>query len=357
MHGPFKKIYDQIYKFVQKESSNNRTIGIVLFGSYARGNINSNSDIDLLIIEESPSITSQKILVEDKILHVHRWPVNVFNRLFVADFHNPYSGAFCLDVVRSCRILYDPKGVVKSYKKHVDAISFPSLYTLFFLRKAEKRLYHAQAFMSKGCLERAELLARKASEDLGRAYLLKNGSPQIFPAKFFAPKLRQISPDFWEIFAEVNNIEDVGMSDVEDPFYKVLEENYELLLKSKGNKCPELFRCIDVANNEILNARDCLENRDFAAAMLQIRYAATVLIRLIMGCDNLKNECCEDPLGALPNSGRVEHKVREMLELAVQIRGEKSSLRDEIEILRDFAKNLENELGCYYKSVHGLRCA
>ncbi|MCY0864164.1 MAG: nucleotidyltransferase domain-containing protein [Sulfobacillus sp.] len=66
-----------IQNYVQRIVQNGHPLGVILFGSYARGTANENSDVDLLIIEAAPDTHHRRAVMYRQILRPRTIPVDV----------------------------------------------------------------------------------------------------------------------------------------------------------------------------------------------------------------------------------------------------------------------------------------
>ncbi|MCY0898875.1 MAG: nucleotidyltransferase domain-containing protein [Firmicutes bacterium] len=66
-----------IQNYVQRIVQGGHPLGVVLFGSHARGTANVNSDVDLLIIEEEPDTYHRRAIMYRQMLRPRTIPVDL----------------------------------------------------------------------------------------------------------------------------------------------------------------------------------------------------------------------------------------------------------------------------------------
>lgn len=99
---------DKISEIVNKIATGYKPEKIILFGSYAKGNPDEDSDIDLVIIKDSELPRPQRTMQVRKLIYGSMVPIDliVFTPKEVAESkNNKYS--FISNVLKSGIILYD----------------------------------------------------------------------------------------------------------------------------------------------------------------------------------------------------------------------------------------------------------
>jgi len=99
---------DKITEIVNKIVSGYSPEKIILFGSYANGNPNEDSDLDLVIIKDSELPRPQRTMQVRKLIYGSMIPIDliVFTPKEVAEFkNNKYS--FISNVLKTGKVIYE----------------------------------------------------------------------------------------------------------------------------------------------------------------------------------------------------------------------------------------------------------
>lgn len=99
---------DKISEIVEKIASGYNPDKIILFGSYAIGNPNENSDLDLFVIKESDIPRPQRVVKVRKMLYGSMVPIDIIvytPEEIEAAKENKFS--FVYEVLNTGKILYE----------------------------------------------------------------------------------------------------------------------------------------------------------------------------------------------------------------------------------------------------------
>ncbi|MCY0878427.1 MAG: nucleotidyltransferase domain-containing protein [Firmicutes bacterium] len=100
-----------IETYVQRIVQQGHPLGIILFGSYARDSANENSDVDLLVIEETPDVNHHRALMYRQALRPRTMPLDLLV-LTPAEIRDGYARRipFLRDLLEEGRWVYgDPR--------------------------------------------------------------------------------------------------------------------------------------------------------------------------------------------------------------------------------------------------------
>lgn len=264
-------------------------LGMVVFGSFARGEVRETSDLDLLMVRED--IEESRRTRERRggvLLDLNVWPRKLFERPFTGETGDLYADAFAFAVMRSGRILYDPTRALREWRGYALSHRLPGRHVLSLVDRARRSLTLSGRLLDGGALEAAELEMREASESLLRAVLLRKDVPEIIPPKRYLPHARRVSPGFFHLFAEVNRLDRASRGEIEDAVGEIAgwRERAVGEIRRRGRE-EWLEGAVVGAVGELGNARDCLAGGDLEAALLQARYAAILVaspvLRLLRG--------------------------------------------------------------------------
>lgn len=100
----------KISELVNKMVSGYSPDKIILFGSYAKGNPNENSDLDFLLIKESDLPRPQRIMQVRKLIYGAMIPIDliVYTQAEIEESMKSQFG-FVSDILKTGRILYERK--------------------------------------------------------------------------------------------------------------------------------------------------------------------------------------------------------------------------------------------------------
>jgi len=328
--------------FVQRESQNESVVGILVFGSFVKGGVRATSDLDLLVMREDIEEYSRTRQTEKGILlEIHRWPLKIFAKPFSGESGNPFTDAFCFDVMRRGRILYDLKGALRQFKRYAQTHKFPSSHVKSFVDKAHESLRLAKILLEKKELEGAELELRKASEELARAILLETDVLEIIPPKCYLPHLRK-TLSFYSTFREVHNLENLSKDEIEAAIQNISEwreRMVEEIRRAGKEDWVKLGGAIHGAQSELSNAQDCLMNGDLEAAVLQVRYSAMLvaspIVRLLQGTS------ANTPSMRYMRILQSKHPYGYALKSVMNFSNDKRRMKEQIEILEDTIERYE----------------
>jgi len=326
--------------FVQRESQDEEVVGVVVFGSFAQGRVGERSDLDLLVVEKNlDKWTSTRRRVEGIDLEIYRWPLEPFSRPFLGIRGDTYLDAFLFRVIRTGKVLYDPKRTLGEFKRYAETHKLPSSHVKWLADKANESLHFARKLLGEEELEGAELKARRAAEELAGAVLLERDILDIRPPKCYLPRLRDEVPEFYVAFREVHNLGKVrrntitaaisGISEWRD---RVAEE----LRESGREEWLKLEGAISGAQTELSNARDCLEMGDLEAAALQTRYSAILVASSIARM--LRGKTWGDPSMRIVELLRSDHPYGDVLRLVMGFSRDEQRIKEHVAILEDEAK-------------------
>ena len=340
MSGLLRRMSELVEDFVKEESRSERVIGIVAFGSFARGIVQESSDVDLLVLREDVEEYSRMRQNEKGVLlEIHRWPAKMFSTPFTGGQSNVFQDAFCLAVMRDGRIIYDPKGILQRYKRFAQTHRLPRTRTRSLASKAQASLLLAQNLLEKGKIEGAEIEIRRAAEELARVLLLEGDILEIVSPKYYLPHLRNESPDFYRTFREVHNLKKIHRDEVEAAIQRVSKWVGMIIDEIRRMGKEEWLRqgsAARGAQSELSNARDCLEKGDMEGAILQARYSAILLVSPVLRL--LEGRSADAPSKRYIKLVQNRHPYGDVVKYVMNFSRDKRRLEEHIEILRKIAE-------------------
>jgi len=339
----FERMSRLLEDFVQLESQDRRVAGILFFGSFVKGKVRATSDLDLLVLHRDIDEYSRTRQIKNgTYFEVHRWPLATFARPFSGRSGGAFQDAFCFEVMRNGRILYDPEGVLQRFRIYAQTHRLPLSHAEWFVQRAQRNLRLADSLLKAAELEGAELELRKAAEELARAVLLENDVLELIPPKNLVPSLRDKASGFYGTFRAVHNIEKIDVEDVEVAIHEVshwVDRTAEEIRCQGRQDLLKLGSTVHGSRTELLNARDCLENGDIEAAVLEVRYSAMLLasfiVTMIQGSGSGSQSRTQSDRYVL--LARSSHPFAETLKAIMNFSRDKTKLRKHIDALEDAA--------------------
>jgi hypothetical protein len=250
-------------------------VGAIAFGSYLSADEECPGDLDILIVKRKGKWSKVKIEDQEIPLHVITFPMCVVEDATRGVADDPLVDSFLFSTFRSGTILYDPEGSVEKYRQRVKTRRIPDSHVDTLLGRACGRLALAEENLREGRIEGSELEIRRAAEEVGMALLLREDIPEIYPPKKYLPRLRKHLPDFYEKFIEINNMGKLDLLRISEDMAHLHRWRRGFIIRLAGTDW--LDGAIDGANSELDNVQRCLEKEDVDGALLELRYAVTLL--------------------------------------------------------------------------------
>jgi|GEM_PF-1324761 predicted nucleotidyltransferase len=271
--GSFKNALNAINEFVSRESQDREVLGIMVFGSFAKGKLHEDSDVDILLLKNGGAYARRMEEVDGLSFEVYRAPIKVFTPPFHRGERLLFD-MFRLQVLRSGKIIYDPWGILDHLRIEACASRIPASYVEKTLERVNAKIRCAEDLLRTGRLRLAESEILSASTDAARALLLNENVPEINTPRLLLPYLRIKNPGFYRIFREIHGLNGLSRSDVESSLTDLLRRLDAISGRIKEDWTLNL---IEKAKIEALNAKDCLKHGDYESAMLQIRLSESML--------------------------------------------------------------------------------
>lgn len=278
MRVSFKRALNAINEFVESKRFDENVLGIIVFGSFAKGTLHKTSDIDVMLLMKGGRHLRK---IEDHgglKFEVRMAPIETFASTLNGE-RNLFLDMFHLQVLRTGKILYDRKGFLSRLSFEAINRKIPVFYEKKMLNRAYKRLRSAEKHLWAGRLKHAESELQEASIEVARTLLLRINEPEINIPRLLIPHLRRAYPDFYKVFREIHGLNNLGRADIELEAASSLD--YLEKTADKYGVVGEFGSVIKRAERELLNAGDCLEYGDYDSAMLQLRLSTSILKRYL----------------------------------------------------------------------------
>lgn len=340
-----ERMSDLLEDVVRQESQDSRVVGILVFGSFVKGKVRRTSDLDIIVVKEDIEEFSRKRQrIKGILLEIYTWPLKFFRKPFCGEMAG-LSTPFLFGVMRTGRILYDPKGTLQEFKRYAQTRKLPNSIVKSQAERAKRSLHLAQELVKKRELEGAELEIRRASGELARAILLKRDILEIISPKVYLPHLRNEVPDFYSKYREIHNIKELHTEEIEAAIHNVsnwrerIIEEVHRMGKEDWLKAGGVF---SGAQTELSNAKDCLESEDLEAATLQVRWSAMLVASAILRL--LRGASVNSPSKLYAELLQRSHPYANIVKSVMSFSGDEPKLEEHI-------KSLENILRAFLRRV------
>lgn len=278
MRLSFKRSLNAINEFIELKRFDEEVLGIIVFGSFAKGKLGKTSDIDVLLLMKDGKYL-RKIENHDGLkFEVYMAPVEIFISPFNCG-RNLFFDMFRLQVLRTGKIFYDQKGLLNQLSIEANNQKIPNFYEKIMLNRVYERIRNAEKHFWIGHLKYAESELQAASIEAARTLLLKINEPEINIPRLIIPHLRKMYPDFYKIFREIHGLDKLGKTDIELEAANLAD--YLKKIADKYGAVKDFRAAIRKARREFLNAEDCLERGDYDSAILQLRLSTSILNRYL----------------------------------------------------------------------------
>ena len=278
MRVSFKRALNAINEFVESKKFNEKVLGIIVFGSFAKGTLHKTSDIDIMLLMNGGRYVRKFEDHDGLKFEVYTTPIEIFTSPLNGE-GDLFFDMFRLQVLRTGKILYDRERLLSRLSFEAINRKIPNYYEKKMLNKAYKRLRSAEKYLWAGRLKHANFELQAASINIARTLLLRTNEPEINIPRLLIPHLRRTYPDFYKVFREIHGLDNLGGADIELKVTNSLDHLRKIADKYGVVKA---FRSvIKRAEHELLNAKDCLEHGDYDSATLQLRLSTFILNRYL----------------------------------------------------------------------------
>ena len=258
--------------------------GIFVYGSYARGTITANSDLDIGVIwdgDEAPVqlLTKHKEVLIDLIFMT----VKEIEEVIDGRAQNAYRIAEIVGRLRGAKVQHDKRGALKTWQKTFTEYSWPTNVVDGLLARAIGGLEDAKRYDEEGNSVCAVHELRSALFDLGRTILMKNNLFCITRASEVLTEVRMIDQMIYKLFLRmfklrgINEKQLLGILDEIKHWLEVAEERFEQT--TVDELTTEL---LTQAQREYHGALNLAISGDYELAVLEMQGATYMLGRALL---------------------------------------------------------------------------
>jgi predicted nucleotidyltransferase len=258
--------------------------GIFVYGSYARGTITANSDLDIGVIwdgDEAPVqlLTKHKEVLIDLIFMT----VKEIEEVIDGRAQNAYRIAEIVGRLRGAKVQHDKRGALKTWQKTFTEYSWPANVVDGLLARAIGGLEDAKRYDEEGNSVCAVHELRSSLFDLGRTILMKNNMFCIIRASEVLTEVRMIDPMTYKLFLRMfklrgfNEKQLLVILDEIKHWLEVAEERFEQT--TVDELTTEL---LTQAQREYHGALNLTVSGDYELAVLEMQGATYMLGRALL---------------------------------------------------------------------------
>ena len=250
-------------------------IGAVIFGSAASGDINRESDVDLMIVYNTVAADIKVGKEEKKIgdirLEVWRYPLAPFIETFENEKLRSKPDTWMwtslwIENMQTGLIIADPTKRLAKWKEKAKEWKWRENEIQPAMKQAESNLQTSEHFLAEQKSFEALICLREALTCLVAAYIMKYGLIPSFRPKDLERKLDSSKDKESALSTFFDSVNDSAGLD-----YNLVEG---LLLKLKEFVDVEWGTKRIGPRTELENARSCLLNKELLGALLSLRYSA-----------------------------------------------------------------------------------
>ncbi len=230
-----RRRFDSALRDTVKEWKKQKNVrGIFVFGSYVRGTLTANSDLDIGVIwdgDEAPVqlLTKHREVLIDLIFMT----VKEIEDVIEGRAENAYRIAEIVGRLRAAKVLHDKGGALETWQKTFAEYNWPTNVVDRLLARAIDGLEDAKRYDEEGNSVCAVHELRSALFDLGRTILMKNNMFCITRASDVLTEMRMIDPMTYKLFLRMFKLRGydekqlLSVLDEVKHWLKVAEERFE----------------------------------------------------------------------------------------------------------------------------------
>jgi len=277
--------FDSALRDTVKEWKKQKNVkGIFVFGSYVRGTLTANSDLDIGVIwdgDEAPVqlLTKHREVLIDLIFMT----VKEIEDVIEGKAEDAYRIAEIVGRLRAAKVLHDKGGALKIWQKTFAKYSWPANVVDGLLARAIDGLEDAKRYDEDGNSVCAVHELRSALFDLGRTILMKNNMFCITRASEVLTEVRMVDPTTYKLFLRMFNLrgfDEKQLLSILDEIKHWLEEAEERFEQTTVDELTT--ELVTQAQREYHGALNLAVSGDYELAVLEMQGATYMLGRALL---------------------------------------------------------------------------
>jgi predicted nucleotidyltransferase len=305
IHGRFNTALNDT---VNEWKKNDNVIGIFVYGSYVRGTITANSDLDIGIIWDGDVapvrlISKHKEVVIDMVFMT----VKEVEAVLDETSKDVYKISEVVNRFRTSKILHDTKKMLEQWQNSVHQYVWSDEVISEVKNLALEELARGEKFVEDEDYESAIYEVRDGLLHLGRVIVMTNNIFTLHKPAEVLTEIRMLDPVTYKLFLRTFKLKDMN----EPRLLKILEEIEEWLEKtekrldevSSDSQLVEATGLLAQAQREHHGALGLTYSGDYELAVLEMHQATCDLGRAMVA---IKGETTED-VAFIPNLRKNEN--------------------------------------------------
>lgn len=284
-----KRFDTALSETVDEWKKKNQVNGILVYGSYVRGTVTANSDLDICIIwnkEDAPA----KLLAEYKGTRID---MTFLSSQTVEDvLSKKTADSFVVAEVmcrfKGARIVYDTGGMLKKWQERVSGFKWPQNIVGALKAQAVESLTNASRLLEQGeDSMSATYVLRNGLFDLGQVLLMKNDIFCIIKPSEVLNEIRMLDPMTYGLFLRTFKLKGLEEEDLRGILGDVkhwIEIAEERLKKATGDSPVTL---LSQAQREYYGAMSLTLGGDYELAVFEMRRSVQTVGLALLAIDGL----------------------------------------------------------------------
>ena len=283
--------------------------GIFVYGSYAKGTITANSDLDIGIIwdgDDAPVrlMSTHKEVIIDMVFMT----INEVKAVLEGTSKDVFKISEVVNRFRSSKILHDTKQMLKDWQNNVQHYAWSDEVISNVKKLALEELSRAEKFLEEEDYVSAIYEARDGLLQLGRVIVMTNNIFTLHRPAEVLTEIRMLDPMTYKLFLRTFKLKDTN----EPKLLKILQEIKEWLDKTEkrledvtsDTQLMEATELLAQAQREHNGALGLTYSGDYELAVMEMRQAACTLGRTLVA---ITGDAVED-VAFIPNLRRCDNE-------------------------------------------------
>jgi len=301
--------FDTALKDTVSEWKQNKNVkGIFVYGSYVKGTITANSDLDIGIVwdgDDAPVrlMSTHKEVIIDMVFMT----VSEVEAVLEGASKDVFKISEVINRFRSSKILHDTKQMLKNWQNSVHHYAWSDEVINSVKGLALEELSRAESFLEKEDYESAIYETRDGLLQLGRVIVMTNNIFTLHKPAEVLTEIRMLDPMTYKLFLRTFKLKEMN----EPRLLKILEEIKEWLDKTErrleevtsDKKFIESTELLAQAQREQNGALVLTYSGEYELAVMEMRQATCTLGRALVA---IKGEAIED-VAFIPNLKRSDN--------------------------------------------------
>jgi predicted nucleotidyltransferase len=274
-----KRFITALKDTVDEWKKRENVIGMFVYGSYVKGTITANSDLDICIVWEAPEAPAP-LIAEHKGVRVDMTflTANTIEEVIEGKEYDDTDIATVIVRLRNAEVVHDTKGILKNWREHAINYTWPEQIIENVKKRAMDALQEATAYDEKGDTVVSVHEVRRSLYELGKVILMRHNIFNIIRPSEIMTEVRLLDTITYQLFLRTFKLK--GMS--EESLLELLEEVSRWLKIAEdrfadGTALDSALQLINHAQRDYYGALSLTYNGDFELAVLEMRHSIEMI--------------------------------------------------------------------------------